>query len=41
MRVRQFAQRPPSSSQLNTGMFCQALIGARQLGQAERGTIRL
>ena len=41
MRVRQLAQRPRSSSQLNTGMFCQAVIGARQFGQAERGTMRL
>jgi hypothetical protein len=37
----QFAHFPPSASQLTTGMFCSAVIGALQPGQAERGTIRL
>ncbi len=36
----QFAHRPRSNSQLRTGMFCWARIGASQPGQAERGTIR-
>ncbi len=41
MRARQAAQRPRSTSQLITGMFCQALIGALHAGQAERGVLRL
>ena len=28
-------------SQLTTGMFCQALIGALQAGQAERGVLKV
>ena len=30
-----------SKTQLSTGMFCQALIGALQAGQAERGVLKL
>ncbi len=37
----QEAQRPRSSSQLTTGMFCQALMGALQAGQAERGVLKV
>src|SRR5713226_5704126 len=35
------AQRPRRSSQLTTGMFCQALMGALQAGQAERGMLKV
>ena len=41
MRAWQAAQRPRSSSQLITGMFCHALIGALQAGQAERGVLKV
>ena len=37
----QLAHLRPSASQLTTGMFCSAVIGALQSGQAERGTMRL
>ena len=37
----QEAQRPRSTSQLTTGMFCSAVIGALQCGQAERGVLRV
>ena len=37
----QAAQRPRSSSQLTTGMFCQALIGALQAGQADPGVLKV
>src|ERR1700683_67495 len=37
----QAAQRPRRMSQLITGMFCHALIGALQCGQAERGVLKL
>src|SRR3984893_18201891 len=39
--VLQEAQRPRSTSQLTTGMFCQALMGALQTGQAERGVLKV
>ena len=38
--VWQAAQRPRRISQLITGMFCHALIGALQTGQAERGVLK-
>src|SRR5450432_1652173 len=41
MDVPQFAQRPRSTSQETIGMFCSAVMGALQDGQAERGTTRL
>src|SRR5271163_224505 len=37
----QEAQRPRSTSQLITGMLCRALICALQVGQAERGVLKL
>ena len=39
-RRRQAAQRPRSTSQLITGMFCHAVMGALQAGQAERGVVK-
>src|SRR5882672_411886 len=41
MGALQLAHLPRSASQLTTGTFCNAEIGALHLGQAERGTIRL
>jgi hypothetical protein len=41
MALPQRAHLPRSTSQLTTGTFCQAEMGARQAGQRERGTIRL
>src|SRR6186713_2516322 len=37
----QLAHRPRKKSQLITGMFCSAVIGALHDGHAERGTTRL
>ena len=37
----QLAHLPPSASQLTTGMFCSAVIGALHAGQAERGVTML
>jgi hypothetical protein len=37
----QEAQRPRSTSQLITGMFCRAVMGALQFGQAERGVLKV
>src|SRR5258707_12539219 len=37
----QEAQRPRRSTQLISGMFCQALTGALQAGQAERGVLKV
>ena len=39
--VLQAAQRPRSNSQLTMGMFCQALMGALQLGQADPGVLNV
>src|ERR1700736_5300100 len=37
----QEAQRPRRSNQLISGIFCQALIGVLQVGQAERGVLKV
>src|SRR5271169_3651132 len=39
--VLHVAQRPRNISQLMTGMFCHALIGVLQFGQAEPGVTKL
>ena len=39
--ILQLAHLRPNAIQLTTGMFCIAVIGALQAGQAERGTMRL
>src|SRR6185436_15911395 len=41
MGAWQLAHLPRSTSQLTTGMFCSAVMGALHLGQAERGMITL